>query len=254
MAIVVSSLLFTVQSQAESVLRYAFAEYPPWAYRENDKIKGLEYELVKAVVLEMGLELEATLVPNRRSYLGLLQQSSDFKSGPATPSMLAENRKNNLYTTGVQLYRVKICLASLRGKSSPGRRVGHVRIHSAVEKDVSSPNTSNVKFTNSTALLKALLSGRIDYAFDGMVSLMYGAKVLNLRRNQLVLKKVRSVPITMYWSKSALGSRYISLSRNFDQNLENLKQSGVVAEILVKYGKLEYFSDYGETVAKQTVY
>jgi polar amino acid transport system substrate-binding protein len=241
------------QQPDQKTLRFSFVDYPPWSYYESGQFKGLDYELFKAVIEDMGYQITPQLLPTRRIHAHAISELSDLTAVLQLPDIEEPLYSEQLYISKQPLYTLTLCAVALKSRNIRGStlkdfyryRLGHVRNHKTFEDAILPSPPKRMRYKNSDSLLKGLLHQRIDIALVVPLALYYNAKQLGVENRIEVIYQHQPIPLMPAWSKAALGDRLIDISNAFDKSVRRLKRQGRFAAIIQHYGELKYFNDYG---------
>jgi ABC-type amino acid transport substrate-binding protein len=244
------------QADPTPTIRFAFSTRAPWSYLENGEIKGINYDIIAAVVREMGYRLEPQQLPPRRRYAYITSGQTDMTtviSNPELTPIINDIYSNQLQTGTQPLYYSALSVFALKEKSirlsSPENfslyRLGHAPYHKKLEA-VFYGNLQNVNsFGAPGALAKGLIKDRIDIAIDSPISMHFHMTKLKANNKIEIVYNLPGVKVYPAWSKPALGDKLLKSMSEFNQALDRLRQRGEIGKIIQRYGQLDHASHYG---------
>lgn len=224
---------------------------PPWAYLDKEgHPKGIIFDVAERLSWRLGMQLIPRVMPFRRVYSELLQ-------GRAHLSAIIVRGHERRYPPGLVVgkepivgYRVvaitlkasQISITSLEQLRS--LHIGNIRLLPQVD-DYLTEGTLNTEYSNTSALLKGLLSRRVDVIVTAEPSYIDAADALGVLGQTLVSYELGYDHLHFVWSEKALGEQATALSILADLELQRMKQSGELAKIISVYANFSRFRDYG---------
>ncbi len=242
-----------VFADESNVLVMSGTEYKPWNYVENGKHKGIVSEILGSAVEGIGRQLDVKLMPHRRIYAALVGGEVDI-SLFATTYADSGAHSEVLYLGRESVLELEIAAMSMAKKDilikSPkefsGYNLGGIRLLKRMHEAFVPKGIYIAEYVDAEAIVKALISERIDIGISATANLVYAANSLDIG-NELVVSHAyeQKGRYVIAVSRLALGENAKQISEQLDQAVMEMKQRGELAEIIKKYSDLKYFDGYG---------
>jgi polar amino acid transport system substrate-binding protein len=215
--------------------------YPPYQYLEGDSVRGCDQEIVGASFATQGMYVYTELREWNDCLRALnLGETDGIYQIAKTPereriylfSQPLRKAITVLFTNG--MYTVDVKTGDGLQKILQGRPVGIVSGYSMGERIADMDDSMVIQDENPVALIKGLAQGKYDFALLDLGVGTYLARHLGIEH-------IRVVPGCKIDRKLYLAFRKDAddIRKEFNAGLRKVKEQGVYANILRKYGLVE---------------
>lgn len=212
-------------------------QWAPYVYRENDTIKGVDYEIMMAVMSTMGYEIDFQLLPWKRCIRMIEEKSADA----ILDISMTEQRKKAMYFPQEKISDSASVLFYLKGKEyryevledlsglTIGTVLGYAYSKEFLEADFFTREPVKTEEQN----LKKLLYGRIELFLSNKNVGLYAIHKMKIEDKVDFLPKVVSSGENYLAFSQKNG--HAALSEIFSEHLERFKTTPEYTAILNKY-------------------
>lgn len=232
-------------AQERPVLVWTNPVLPPWLYHdERGAYTGLLYDIMSIVAARLDVDLVVKEVPMRRTYTDLVELRADVSIIPGSTGKSPVQYLSEVAVSPQALFTTNLVLVGLNSMRFDGDfgkyRIGGWNLPPEVRESFVGSEAEWVGMVSSKALVKGLITQRIDLAFDTRTTIMYSAKQLGVaQRISTVYVFDQKGVFHFAWSKSANAER---LRAGVEGVVADMKMSGELAGLVAKYGDV---NDYG---------
>lgn len=216
------------------------AEFPPYEYKEGDKIIGIDAEVADLIAKKLGLELEIADVDFESIIPGV--QTGKYDMGMAGMTVTDERKQkvnfSDSYATGVQSIIVKDggsikSIDDLKGKKIGTQQGTTGYIYASDTPENGGYGEKNViGYQNGALAVEALKSGKIDCVIiDNEPAKAYVAATTGL--------KILDTPYTKEQYAICFSKDNSELQTLVNNALNELKDSGELQKVVDKYIKAD---------------
>lgn len=231
-----------VYAEQKRTLVWTNSVLAPWLYQdEQGRYAGLLYDVVATVAERLDLDLVIKEVPMRRTYTDLVERRADMSVIPGDPSHSPVQYLSEVYVSPSPLFTTNIVLLGLRGVSFSGNfaeyHIGGANLPREVKESFVGKEAVWTAMVSSDALVKALVTRRIEFAFDTRTSVMYSARKLGVEAlvNTAYVFDRKGV-FHLAWSKA---DGVAELAAEVEEVVEDMKVSGELARLIEKYADVD---------------
>jgi len=234
----VVSLLFPISVSAEKIV-FATGDWPPYSYKENGKLTGIDVDITTEIYRRLGLEPEFQVLPWKRALHSLKRGSV---TGMAS-LFYSEERTGFAYYTSSPMYIVKNVLFSRKGSGIKilGTDDLKGRTVAVLPDSVYGPEFDNCKeikrmeCDDDITMVKMLDRGRMDLAATQEITFRFLSRKLGLEDRFETVYTISEAKVHIAFSKKAPGQRGKELTDKFSETLLRLKDEGFIQKVLDKY-------------------
>lgn len=208
------------------------AEFPPYEYKEGDKIVGIDVEIAEAIAEELGMELEIEDI----AFDSIIPEVVSGKADIGVAGMtVTEKRKKNVafsdsYTTSAQVIIIKEDSSIVSPDDLVGKIVG---VQLGTTGDILAADIKDVtleRYNKGADAVLALTQGKVDAVIiDRQPALVF------VEKNEGI--KIVDKEFTLEDYAIAIAKDNTELLTKVNKALATLKESGKIQEIIDKYIK-----------------
>lgn len=214
--------------------------WPPYVYEEDNKVVGTDAEITTAVLTQMGLKSNISLLPWKRC-LGMVKT---LKADAILAASITEERKDFLFfpsepvSTGITVFFKKTSnpLNSINLDNPANLRTGAILGYNYCD---TLDNSRLIESASRVATLeqnfKKLLLGRLDLVAEVESVGFFKAKEMNISDQLEIVANARYCAGGNYLA-FAKKPAYDELAEKFSVELEKFKSTTTYQKILQKYG------------------
>lgn len=218
------------KSEKTTLVMATNAEFPPYEYRDGDKIVGIDAEIAKAVADDMGLELVIEDMAFDSIIAAIQSGKADIGVAGMTVSedRLASVNFSDPYTTAAQVVIVKEGSAIASPADLTGKKVG-VQLGTTGDIYAGDIEDASVeRFNKGFEAVQSLLQDKI----DAVIIDREPAKVFISENEGLI---ILDEEYTIEDYAIAISKDNTELLEKVNASLAKLKESGRLQEIIDKY-------------------
>jgi polar amino acid transport system substrate-binding protein len=224
-------------SQAKERLLVVTDQWAPYVYQEDDAIKGMDYEIMIAVLESMGYEVDFHLLPWKRCIRMIEEKNADA----ILDISMNEQRLQTMHFPQERISESASVLFHLKGKNYvyeeledlSGLTIGTVLGYAYSKEFLGAEFFTREPVKTEEQNWKKLLYGRIDLFLSNKKVGLYTAKRMN------ILDKIAFIPKVVSGGDNYLAfsqkEGHDVLARNFSDHLKRFKTTPEYAVILNKY-------------------
>lgn len=243
--VIVASFLFVETLHAKTLyaidaLIIATEEYPPYEYKEDGVLKGLDIEIIQAASERLGIKVKVKFLPWARAMNNVRLGKNDAMF----PMFRTSEREKFLYFTTEHLGHEKNILITNKESTRQARsledlagwEIGIARDNSYGKEFDEYKNIQRHEVTNIKQLIKmAAIGNRFDAATVNELVFAYIVKELGMAgRFKKLDFVVTNQPLYIGFSK-AKGKSHKQLAEDYSRVLKQLREEGVIENIIQKY-------------------
>jgi polar amino acid transport system substrate-binding protein len=238
--------------QAQDRLVVVTDQWAPYVFQEGNAIRGVDYEIMMAVLSQMGYEVDFKLMPWKRC----VRMIEEHQADAILDISMNEHREKTMYFPTEKISESVSVLFHLKGKSftykvledlrglTVGTVLGYAYSSEFLEADFFTREPVKTEEQN----WKKLLYGRIDLFLSNKNVGLYTARKMGIQDKVEFIPKVVSSGNNYLAFSKKLGHNI--LAKNFSEHLQSFKKTTDYAAILSEYGLISTVNRLsGHTVA-----
>ena len=219
-------------SEKKTLVMATNAEFPPYEYKEGDKIVGIDAEIAQAIADELGMKLEIEDIAFKSIIPEVVSGKADMGVAGMT---VTDERKENVafsdpYATSAQVIIVKNDSDIATPEALEGKTIG---VQLGTTGDIYSADIKGAKierYNKGVDAILALTQGKVDAVIiDRQPAMVF------VEKNEGI--KIVDKEFTVEDYAIAIGKDNKDLLDKVNKALAKLKESGKLQEIIDKYIK-----------------
>lgn len=233
-------VLFMPLGVSAGKLVFLCEDYPPYSYRQNGNMKGIDADIVREICKRLGAEAKFKAMPFAR----ILETMRKGRADASLGVYRNEERAKYMYFSSEPLYSGKtviltrkesrITLAGLH--ELKGKKVGIIRGGTYGPEFDSDSKIIKIVCVETSELVTILSKKRVDFVVDVEIGFRFVSRKMGLSADKFKVAHILSKdPVFVGFSKKAAGRKGDSLAQKFGKTARQLAKEGVIQQIMDKY-------------------
>ncbi len=226
---------------AETIVFGVLEDVPPFEYKENGELKGIDLEVGNEVAIRLGIEFKYQAIPWAR-IKKYLEDGTDIGG---VLSMFRLEKYFDIVDFTEHIFNSKICFFALKDNQMQfskmadlkGKKVGVIRGYTYTPEFDAYQDMERIVCDSNDILVKLLEKQRIEIAVAEEVPFLFTAKKAGFQDRFREIHTLDANLTCMAFSKKALGEKSKVMADRVSEIIRKMKEEGEIQKILDKYIK-----------------
>jgi len=237
--VICMSMPFAVS--AETLVFGVLEDIPPFQYKENGELKGIDLEIGNEIAKRLGIEFRYEGLPWAR----IKKYAEDGTEIQGILSMFHLQKYFDIVDFTEYIFKTKICFFVLKDSQMQfsklddlrGKKVGVIRGYTYTPAFDAFQDMERIVCDNNETLVRMLEKKRIDIVVAEEVPFLFTAKNTGFHDRFREIHTLDENLTCMAFSKKALGEKSKVMADRVSEIIRKMKEEGELQKILDKYIK-----------------